>query len=109
RLAASPTPHRVLAAALIDGLRQLLPVRNVFDVVVFYLPRRYRNLFALPEENFHLHDYVKGFAATAGLTTQIITDEALSYSCRASVAWRLSIALYAKAGGTPWALPAVPG
>jgi len=109
RLAASSAPHRVLAAALIDVLRQLLPVRDVFDVVVFYLPRRYHSLFELPEENFHLHDTVKGFAATSGLTTQIITDEALEYTCRASVAWRLSIALYAKAGGTPWALPAAPG
>lgn len=109
RLAASSAPHRVLAAALIDGLRQLLLVRDVFDVVVFYLPRRYSELFELPEENFHLHDNVKGFAATAGLTTQIITDEALGYSCRASVAWRLSIALYTKAGGTPWALPTTPG
>jgi hypothetical protein len=108
RLAASSAPHRALAAALTGGLRQLVTVRDAFDVVVFYLPARYRKLFELPEENFHLHDHVKGFAATAGLTTQIITDEALDYECRASVAWRLSIALYAKAGGTPWALPTTP-
>jgi len=108
QIAASPTPHRTLGDALIHGLRRLVPVRDAFDVVVFYLPARYRNLFEVEEENFDLHDYVKGFAATAGLTTQIITDEALEYFCRASVAWRLSIAIYAKAGGIPWALPVTP-
>jgi len=38
--------------------------------------------------------------------TQIITDQALGYHCRASVGWRLAMALYAKAGGTPYKLAA---
>jgi hypothetical protein len=63
-------------------------------------PPRYSALFQVPEDNFDLHDAVKAFAAQHGLTTQIITDQALRYRCRASVAWRLGTALYAKAGGT---------
>lgn len=95
-------PHLVLADALLNGLRSLAAVRGLFDVVVFYLPHRWAPLFTVGE--FDLHDHVKAFAAQAGLPTQIITDDALTYHCRASVAWRLSIALYAKAGGTPYKL-----
>ena len=32
----------------------------------------------------------------------MLKDSALSYFCRCSVMWRLSIALYVKAGGVPW-------
>jgi len=103
-LAAASLPHRRLAELLIEGLRRLIAVRNRFDVVVFYLPPRYSALFQVPDDNFDLHDVVKAFAAQHGLTTQIITERALRYRCRASVAWRLGTALYAKAGGTPWKL-----
>jgi hypothetical protein len=103
-LATASLPHRRLAELLIEGLRRLIAVRNRFDVVVCYPPPRYSALFQVPDDNFDLHDAVKAFAAQHGLTTQIITDQALRYRCRASVAWRLGTALYAKAGGTPWKL-----
>jgi hypothetical protein len=103
-LAASADPRTHLARSLIDGLRKLVPVRDRFDVVVFYLPPRYASLFEDREAGFDLHDSVKAVAAQLGLTTQIITGEALRYKCRASVAWRLGTALYAKAGGIPWKL-----
>lgn len=97
-------PSDYLADALVTGLRQLVSVRDRFDVVVFYLPARFESLFEDRDTDFDLHDSVKAFAAQLGMTTQIITDDALTYSCRASVAWRLGTALYAKAGGTPWKL-----
>jgi hypothetical protein len=103
-LKASPHPHRHLAHTLGEGLRRLRLVRDRFDVVVFYLPPRYRSLFENREEGFDLHDSVKAVGAQLGLPTQIITRDALAYRCRASVAWRLGTALYAKGGGTPWKL-----
>lgn len=97
-------PGRHLAGALIDGLRKLVAVRHLYNVVVFYLPGRYAAHFEDLDTGFDLHDAVKAAAAEVGITTQIITDAALTYRCRASVAWRLGTALYAKAGGTPWKL-----
>ncbi len=103
-LTSVPNPHRYLAQVLADGLRKLVSVRDRFDVIVFYLPSRYKPFFEDHETHFNLHDTVKAVGAQLGLTTQIVTDSALTYRCRASVAWRLSTALYAKAGGTPWKL-----
>lgn len=103
-LASAADPRQRLAQVLADGLRKLVSVRDRFDVVVFYLPSRYEPFFEDHETDFDLHDTVKAVGAQLGLTTQIITDSALTYRCRASVAWRLGTALYAKAGGTPWKL-----
>jgi hypothetical protein len=104
RMAASAEPHLTLARALTAGLGRLAAVRGLFDVVVFYLPSRWDAHFTVGE--FDLHDHVKAAAARLGMATQIITDQALGYHCRASVGWRLAMALYAKAGGTPYKLAA---
>lgn len=101
-LAGSRTPHISLAQALTTGLGRLATVRGLFDVVVSYLPQRWSDNFVA--ENFDLHDHVKAAAARLGLPTQIVTDQASKYECRASVGWRLATALYAKAGGTPYKL-----
>ena len=102
QLAASSEPHLTLARALTTGLGRLAAVRGLFDVVVFYLPQRWSKHFVAV--GFDLHDHVKAAAAHLGLPTQIVTDQALTYHCRASVSWRLATALYAKAGGTPYKL-----
>lgn len=103
-LAVASNPREHLAQVLAEGLRKLVSLRDRFDVVVFYLPPRYEPFFEDRDVGFDLHDTVKAVGAQLGLTTQIITDSALTYRCRASVAWRLGTALYAKAGGTPWKL-----
>ena len=57
------------------------------------------------DEDFDLHDYVKAYAASEGICIRILRNSsALDYHCRCSVAWRLGIALYTKAGGIPWVL-----
>jgi len=101
-----PDPHRSLAEALGRALSQLDQHRTGFDVAAIFLPSRWEAAFAgRDDEDFDLHDYVKAIAASRNLTTQIIReDQALEYFCRCSVGWRLGIALYAKAGETPWKL-----
>ena len=102
RLERAAEPHLELVAAFSRSLRQLKAVQSLFDVVVFYLPRRWSDAFVV--RGFDLHDTIKADAAQLGLPTQIVTDDAIEYRCRASVGWRLGQALYAKAGGVPYKL-----
>lgn len=102
----APAPHIVLAEALTRALFALRNVRDSFDIVVILLREHWSIAFKGPVgDDFDLHDYVKAFAASEGICVQFLReDSALNYRCRCSVAWRLGIALYTKAGGTPWVL-----
>jgi hypothetical protein len=101
-----PIGNRV-AAAVAAHLRRLSTVTHSFDVVVVHLPDAWSQAFE-DADDFDLHDAIKGVGADLGIPTQVLNDHPWNYYCRASVAWRLSIALYTKAGGTPWKLAPVP-
>ena len=105
-LAKSPRPHRVLADYLARAISALNARRSEFDVLLIYLPRRWEAAFkGGAEEDFDLHDFVKGVTASAAVPAQILLESgAMDYRCRCSVMWRLGIALYCKAGGIPWKL-----
>jgi len=45
RVRDATSPSQMLAAALSDGLRALMLVRDSFDVIVFYLPPRFAPYF----------------------------------------------------------------
>ncbi len=105
-MARSANPHIILAQALTRALSALRNVGHEFDVVLILLPDAWASGFhGAPDEDFDLHDYVKAFAASEGICVQVLRESsALQYFCRCSVAWRLGIALYTKAGGVPWVL-----
>jgi hypothetical protein len=101
----SAQPHKILAEELTNALNQLLQLRQLYDIVLILLPAKWERAFYGDDDDFDLHDYIKGINASRGVPTQIVNDDgALSYHCRASVMWRLSIAFYTKAGGVPWKL-----
>jgi hypothetical protein len=106
RISAAPAPHVVLAEALTRALFALRNARDSFDVVIIALKESWSPAFRGPAgDDFDLHDYVKAYAASEGICVQFLReDSALNYNCRCSVAWRLGIALYTKAGGIPWVL-----
>jgi hypothetical protein len=106
QLANSSDPHLVLAEGLTRALSNLDAYRNEIDVLVLILPERWKHCFkGRPDEDFDLHDYLKAVTASRSVPLQILQEEsAFTYRCRCSVMWRLSIALYCKAGGVPWKL-----
>lgn len=109
-IASASKPHLVLADAIARAATTLHAHRSVFDAVMIYLPDAWEGAFVgSSDEDFDLHDYIKATLASLGIPSQILTEgSALRYACRASVMWRLSIALYCKAGGVPWKLANAP-
>lgn len=108
QIASSERPHLLLAETLNQAISTLQTHRTDFDVLYIYLSDAWASgFYGSEEEDFDLHDFIKGISAIRGIPVQIITDSdngALRYFCRASVMWRLGIATYCKAGGIPWKL-----
>ena len=75
-------------------------------MLFIYIPQRWaRGYVGGPDEDFDLHDHLKAATAARRLPVQLVReDKALAYPDRASVMWRIGLALYAKAGGVPWKL-----
>ncbi len=105
-LAQSKRPHLLLAEKIASALSALQLSRHEFDVLFILLPEKWERCFyGGADEDFDLHDYLKAITAVRSIPVQILRENhALSYPCRASVMWRLGIALYSKAGGVPWKL-----
>jgi hypothetical protein len=104
-IAKAPDPHFAIAAALAQAVRQVTTTRSSWEVLIVALPAAWRRWKVSSDGAFDLHDQLKAFAAPLGIPTQIVwEDKAISFRHPCSLSWRLSMALYAKAGGTPWRL-----
>lgn len=101
------TGEQRLQAAFENALSQLDLLRSEFDIVVVHLPEAWASALYTP--SFDAHDALKVIGARFGIPTQVLNDRAFTFSAKASIAWRLAIALYVKAGGIPWKLAPLPG
>ena len=105
----SGSPTDRVRQAISERMRLLAAVRDEFDVAVVHLPDGWGP--GLRGEAFDAHDELKAIGAELAIPTQVINDRTFRFGYPASVSWRLAIAIYVKAGGTPWRLaplPAVP-
>ena len=100
------SPHVILATRLIRAIQTLETRRDAFDVIFIYVPNSWaRGFTGGSGEEFDLHDHLKAATAARRIPIQLVReDRALAYPDRASVMWRIGLALYAKAGGVPWKL-----
>lgn len=99
-------PCEPLAELMHRAVRELATIRQEFDVAILFLPPSLSSGFKSDEEtsDFDLHDSVKALCSTLRMPIQILNGDSMTFDCRASVAWRLSLAIYTKAGGIPWKL-----
>lgn len=76
------------------------------SLTFIYVPDRWGPLKAYENEaeNFDLHDFVKAAAIPQGCATQFIEEETINHPQQCRVMWWLSLATYAKAMRSPWAL-----
>ena len=96
------TPDQRLYQAMDAALRQLAGMREEFDVVLVHFPDSWA--VATRTRQFDAHDVLKALGAKYNIPTQVLNDRAFSFEYRTSLAWRLAIAIYVKAGGIPWKL-----
>jgi len=101
------SPPARLMHAVRDGLNRLALIRDQFDVLLVHLPDAWE--VAYRGVGFDVHDSIKAIGAAQNIPTQVINDGAFTFRYKASLAWRLGIALYVKAGGIPWKLAPLPG
>lgn len=101
------TAEARLFGAMDAALRRLDSVRDEFDVVLVHFPDAWGP--ATRTKGFDAHDALKALGAKYNIPTQVLNDRVFTFDYKASLAWRLAIALYVKAGGIPWKLAHMSG
>ena len=99
-------PTDQVREAISQNMRRLATLRDEFDIAIVHLPDEWRP--GLKSEGFNAHDELKAVGAELAIPTQVLNDSTFRFGYVASLSWRLAIALYVKAGGTPWRLAQLP-
>lgn len=101
----SPRAARALSAQIATALASLKASVNP-SLTFIYIPARWAALKAYETETeyFDLHDFVKASAIPRGCATQFLEEDTMTHQQQCRVRWWLSLATYAKAMRSPWAL-----
>lgn len=101
----TPASARELGARIAAAVSSLKAAANP-SVIYIFIPARWRELrgYDTEDEKFDLHDFVKASAIPQGVATQFLEEDTLVHPQQCRVRWWLSLATYAKAMRSPWAL-----
>lgn len=96
---------RELGARITAAVSSLKASANP-SVIFIFIPARWKALRAYDAEGekFDLHDFVKASAIPQGVATQFLEEDTIMHPQQCRVRWWLSLATYAKAMRSPWAL-----
>ncbi len=91
---------------LITERIELLSTNNRKLVVIIFIPKAWSayKSFENNGEIFDLHDYIKAFSASEGISTQLIEEDTLEHSLLCQKYWWLSLSFYVKSFRTPWVI-----
>lgn len=94
-----------LARLITSRLDQLANKLSQHTVVIF-IPNEWQEYekYTHNGEEFDLHDYIKAFAASKGISTQLIRENTLTDNLKCQIYWWLSLSFYVKSLRTPWVL-----
>lgn len=94
-----------LARLITSKIDQIANTQRQSTIVIF-IPKEWQNFesYVNNEESFDLHDYIKAYAASKGVATQLIREETLADDLTCQINWWLSLSFYVKSLRTPWIL-----
>lgn len=95
----------IVARLITSKIEQIINIQSQHTIVIF-IPKEWQAFESFQEngEDFDLHDYIKAFSASKGVSTQLIREETLSDRLKCQVYWWLSLSFYVKSLRTPWVL-----
>lgn len=76
------------------------------STIVIFIPNEWQlfESYVNQGESFDLHDYIKAYAASRGVATQLIREDTLEDNLKCQIYWWLSLSFYVKSLRTPWIL-----
>ncbi|WP_417354174.1 SIR2 family protein [Flavobacterium sp.] len=94
-----------LARLITSKIDQIANTQSQSTIVVF-IPDEWQlfESYVNQGENFDLHDYIKAYAASKGVATQLIREKTLKDNLKCQIYWWLSLSFYVKSLRTPWIL-----
>lgn len=94
-----------LVRIITSKIEQIANTQSQTTIVIF-IPNEWQlfETYVNQGESFDLHDYIKAFSASRGISTQLIREETLDDNLKCQIYWWLSLSFYVKSLRTPWIL-----
>lgn len=94
-----------LARLITTKIERIANTQNKNTIVIF-IPNEWQpfETYINNGESFDLHDYIKAFSASRGISTQLIREDTLHDNLKCQIYWWLSLSFYVKDLRTPWIL-----